>query len=87
MRKTNRSIRNTSRRRVHRRGSVYQYNPFSVGGYELPPGAREALRLVVDNDLFWEYVEQLKVLEEKKRAIHSYMSTILKRIQKKEKMK
>lgn len=75
------------RHRVRRSHSIYQYNPFSFGGYELPPNARGALQDLIDNDLFWEYAEEMKVLEEKKRAVSGYMDTILKRIQKKNKKK
>jgi len=67
--------------RARRRGRVFEYNPLSLGGYDLPPQAREGIQKLVDNDLFWEYVDQLRVLKEKQQAIQGYMDTIIKRIQ------
>lgn len=69
-----------SRRRRVSGGRIYQYNPFSMSGYQLPPDAREKIQQILDNDLFWEYAEQLRVLEEKKQAINSYMDAIVKKI-------
>jgi hypothetical protein len=70
-------------RRRAQHGRVYQYNPFAGFTYEsLPPEARDKLQLLIDNDLFWEYAEQLRVLKEKAAAVTSYMDAIIKRVQK-----
>jgi len=71
----------TRRRLVRTRPNSHRLEDLFGFSY-LRPEMRDGLRLLAYNDLFWEYVDQLRVLEEKKVAIQQYMNAIVKRVQK-----